>query len=186
MAATLFRASSLPTLRRFLTTKKQVISVAGKEFKAVNDVFPIDNDFILHKESLEKQVARDSIINSDVSPQDIALVSGMPEEHTTTRRVRVFKEAKNAMQSGNKNTYTWKLDFENRERWENPLMGWTSTGDPISNLSLKFNSLEEAIAFCEKNTWFYTVDEPPEPRKPKKKSYADNFSWNKRTRVGSK
>lgn len=78
------------------------------------------------------------------------------------------------------------LDFENRERWENPLMGWASTGDPISNLSLKFNSREEAIAFCEKNTWFYTVEEPPEARKPKKKSYADNFSWNKRTRVGSK
>ncbi|XP_053214562.1 NADH dehydrogenase [ubiquinone] iron-sulfur protein 4, mitochondrial-like [Panonychus citri] len=122
--------------------------------------------------------------SSDVSPQDFALVSGMPEEHTTTRRVRVFKEAKNAMQSGNKNTNTWKLDFENRERWENPLMGWTSTGDPISNLSLKFNCLEEAIAFCEKNVWSYSVDEPPEPRKPKKKSYADNFSWNKRIRVG--
>lgn len=92
-----------------MTTKKQVISVAGKEFKAVNDVFPIDNDSILHKESLEKQIARDSIINSDVSPQDIALVSGMPEEHTTTRRVRLFKVAKNAMQSGNKNTNLWKL-----------------------------------------------------------------------------
>ncbi|XP_015781384.1 NADH dehydrogenase [ubiquinone] iron-sulfur protein 4, mitochondrial [Tetranychus urticae] len=185
MATTLFRVSSLPTLRRLMSTNKP-IKVAGKELKPVDDVIAIDTNIVLHEDERRKHLVRGSSITSDISPVDISKVTGMPEEHSTSRRARIYKEAKNAMQSGTKNMHTWKLDFENRERWENPLMGWASTGDPISNLSLKFNSREEAIAFCEKNTWFYTVEEPPEARKPKKKSYADNFSWNKRTRVGSK
>ncbi len=35
--------------------------------------------------------------------------------------------ARTAMQSGIKNTQKWKMDFDTRERWENPLMGWAST-----------------------------------------------------------
>ncbi|KAH9392755.1 NADH dehydrogenase Fe-S protein subunit 4 ndufs4 [Tyrophagus putrescentiae] len=70
-------------------------------------------------------------------------------------------------------TQKWKLDYENRERWENPLMGWTST------------SKEDAIEYCERHGLTYQVDEPQE-RKKLHKLYADNFSWSKRTRVGSK
>ena len=65
-------------------------------------------------------------------------------------------------------------------------MGWSSTGDCVSNLSIRFSTKEKAIEFCNRNNWTYFVDEPVPPRKPKFKSYADNFSWNRRTRVGSK
>lgn len=27
----------------------------------------------------------------------------------------------------------WKITFDERQRWENPLMGWASTADPLSN-----------------------------------------------------
>lgn len=60
-------------------------------------------------------------------PNLLSTVSGVPPEHVQGRRVRIYKQAKNAMQSGTNDTHKWKLDFENRERWENPLMGWTST-----------------------------------------------------------
>lgn len=60
-------------------------------------------------------------------PNLLSVVSGVPEEHIVNRRVRIYKQAKNAMQSGTYDTQKWKLDYENRERWENPLMGWTST-----------------------------------------------------------
>ena len=33
-------------------------------------------------------------------PEDHSLISGMPEEHTLERTVRIYKPAKNAMQSG--------------------------------------------------------------------------------------
>uniref|UniRef100_A0A9J8DIK4 NADH dehydrogenase [ubiquinone] iron-sulfur protein 4, mitochondrial n=1 Tax=Cyprinus carpio carpio TaxID=630221 RepID=A0A9J8DIK4_CYPCA len=82
---------------------------------------------------------------------DITTLTGVPEEHIKTRKVRIFVSARNAMQSGVKNTQKWKMDFDTRERWENPLMGWSSTGDPLSNMVLAFSTKEDAIAFAEKN-----------------------------------
>ncbi|XP_051981636.1 NADH dehydrogenase [ubiquinone] iron-sulfur protein 4, mitochondrial-like isoform X1 [Xyrauchen texanus] len=58
---------------------------------------------------------------------DIKTLTGVPEEHIKTRKVRIFVPACNAMQSGVKNTQKWKMDFDTRERWENALMGWAST-----------------------------------------------------------
>lgn len=45
-------------------------------------------------------------------------------------------------------------------RWENPLMGWTSTGDPYANVgdsALSFDSAEAAAAFAEKHGWDFVV-----------------------------
>ncbi|ELT93465.1 hypothetical protein CAPTEDRAFT_40375, partial [Capitella teleta] len=58
---------------------------------------------------------------------DVSMVSGVPQEHVKERYVRIFVPAKNAMQSGTNKTKRWKMEFDNRERWENPLMGWIST-----------------------------------------------------------
>lgn len=62
-----------------------------------------------------------------ILPQDITTLTGVPEEHIKTRKVRIFVPARNNMQSGVNNTKKWKLEFDTRERWENPLMGWAST-----------------------------------------------------------
>ncbi|XP_050843328.1 NADH dehydrogenase [ubiquinone] iron-sulfur protein 4, mitochondrial [Serinus canaria] len=116
---------------------------------------------------------------------DISTLTGVPDEHIKTRKVHIFVPARNAMQSGANNTKKWKMEFDNRERWENPLMGWASTADPLSNMVLTFSTKEDAIAFAEKNGWSYDVEEKKMP-KPKSKSYGANFSWNKRTRVSTK
>ncbi|XP_013096252.1 NADH dehydrogenase [ubiquinone] iron-sulfur protein 4, mitochondrial-like [Biomphalaria glabrata] len=116
---------------------------------------------------------------------DISAISGVPEEHIKTRTVRIFVPARNTMQSGTYNTRRWRMEFDSRERWENPLMGWISTGDPLSNLEVNFNSKEDAISFCEKNGWDWFVEEEKKP-KMVKKSYGANFAWNKRTRVSTK
>ncbi|XP_017388701.1 NADH dehydrogenase [ubiquinone] iron-sulfur protein 4, mitochondrial isoform X3 [Cebus imitator] len=58
---------------------------------------------------------------------DITTLTGVPEEHVKTRKVRIFVPARNNMQSGVNNTKKWKMEFDTRERWENPLMGWAST-----------------------------------------------------------
>lgn len=52
-------------------------------------------------------------------------------------------------------------------------------------MNLDFASEEDAVAFCVKNQWEYEVEQPQE-RQIKPKSYGVNFSWNKRTRVGTK
>merc|ERR1712079_47476 len=118
-------------------------------------------------------------------PADISLVSGVPEEHVHTRYVRIFRPAKNAMQSGTAGVRRWRIEFDNRERWENNLMGWASNADPLSNMLIEFASKEEAVEFVEKNGWDYWVEDPKE-LSPKAKSYALNFSWNKRTRKSTK
>jgi len=45
-------------------------------------------------------------------------------------------------------------------RWENPLMGWTSTGDPYANVGdagFSFDSEEAARSFAERHGWEYVV-----------------------------
>ncbi|KAJ8263056.1 hypothetical protein COCON_G00155130 [Conger conger] len=116
---------------------------------------------------------------------DLTPLTGVPEEHIKTRKVRISVPARTAMQSGVNNTRKWKMDFDTRERWENPLMGWSSTADPLSNMVLTFTTKEDAIAFAEKNGWSYDVQEK-RTSKPRVKSYGANFSWDKRTRRSAK
>lgn len=118
-------------------------------------------------------------------PNELGPVVGVPEEHLKERYVRIFRPAKNAMQSGTAGVRRWKIEFDTRQRWENNLMGWASSGDPLSNMQIDFASKEEATAFVEKHGWSYWVEDPKE-RAPKVKSYALNFAWNKRTRKSTK
>jgi NADH dehydrogenase (ubiquinone) Fe-S protein 4 len=42
------------------------------------------------------------------------VLQGVPEEHTKERYVRIYRPAKNPMQSGTANIKKWKIDFETR------------------------------------------------------------------------
>jgi ETC complex I subunit conserved region len=90
---------------------------------------------------------------------------------------RIYKPARTAMQSGQANTKEWRLDFEPESpRDIEPLMGWTSSGDMKQQLRLRFDTKEEAIAYCERHGIPYQVFEAQEPA-PKKMAYADNFAF---------
>ncbi|XP_072520918.1 NADH dehydrogenase [ubiquinone] iron-sulfur protein 4, mitochondrial [Salminus brasiliensis] len=132
----------------------------------------------------QKQEQGSQLITVD-EKLDITTITGVPEEHIKTRKVRIFVPTRTAMQSGVQNTKKWKMDFDTRERWENPLMGWASTADPLSNMVLTFSTKEDAIAFAEKNGWSYDITEK-RTAKPRFKSYGANFSWDKRTRRSAK
>jgi hypothetical protein len=93
---------------------------------------------------------------------------------------RIYKPAKTATQSGAANTKEWALDFEPEEpRSVEPLMGWTSSGDMRQQLRLRFDTKEEAIAYCERHGVAYQVSQPQEPAR-RTISYSDNFSVNRR------
>lgn len=126
-------------------------------------------------------------VQIDEPDQGISALTGVPEEHVVTRRVRIFRPAKNAMQSGIQNTKKWKIEFDNRERWENPTIGWCSNADPLSNISMAmtFKTKEAAMDFVERQGWSYFVDEPKE-KTLQAKSYGANFSWDKRSRRAMK
>ncbi len=93
---------------------------------------------------------------------------------------RIYKPAKTAMQSGTANTKEWVLDFEPEQpRQIEPLMGWTSSGDMRRQVRLRFDTAEEAIAYCERHGIAYQVFEAKQsPRRPL--SYADNFAFQRR------
>jgi len=93
---------------------------------------------------------------------------------------RIFKPAKNAMQSGRSKTREWQLDYEPEQpRAVEPLMGWTSSGDMKQQITLRFHSKEEAVAYCERHGIAYQVA-APKPVKRNVMSYSDNFAFTRR------
>ena len=90
---------------------------------------------------------------------------------------RIFMPAKTAMQSGEARTKEWVLEFEpGAPRDVDPLMGWTSSSDMQSQVRLEFDTKDEAVAYATREGLAYTLTEP-KPRKPIRKSYADNFRF---------
>ena len=78
------------------------------------------------------------------------------------------------MQSGLGKIDKWILEYEMENPTKNPLMGWESSSDTLSELKLEFSSKELAINYAKKKKIDYEIIEPKK-RKIVKKSYADNF-----------
>tara|TARA_Y100000741_G_scaffold8500_1_gene7092 strand:- start:241 stop:522 length:282 start_codon:yes stop_codon:yes gene_type:complete len=90
------------------------------------------------------------------------------------RKAKIYIPNKSAMQSGLGKSNKWILEFETRNPTRNPLMGWESSNDTLSELNLEFSSKELAIEYAKKNKIDIEIIEPKK-RKIVKKSYADNF-----------
>ena len=93
------------------------------------------------------------------------------------RKAKIFKPTKTAMQSGTRNTKNWLLEFDTLNTGINPLMGWETSKDTMSEVKLEFSTREQAINYAKKNDIDYYVIEP-QKRKIIKKSYSDNFLKN--------
>jgi len=90
-------------------------------------------------------------------------------------KARIYQPAKNAMQSGTANTHQWILEFEPElARKIDPLMGWTSSADMRSQIRMKFESLDAAKAYAERNGVPYEV-KPVHKKKRHIQAYSDNF-----------
>lgn len=93
---------------------------------------------------------------------------------------RIFKQPKNAMQSGKAKTRGWQIAFEPEQaRVIEPLMGWTSSGDMKQQISLHFDTREDAVAYCEREGIAYQVIEPAVTT-PRHVAYADNFNFRRK------
>lgn len=92
--------------------------------------------------------------------------------------VRIYKPARNAMQSGKGKTGQWILEHEAAApRTVDPLMGWTSSNDMRQQVKLSFETKEEAIAYAEREGLAYTVMPEAPAGRLVKKSYSDNFKF---------
>lgn len=120
---------------------------------------------------------------TDLTTHGKQLISGAPEELSVSgnRLVRIYKEAQSATQNGNRNTDSWKLEWDilgKGNRWENDLTGYQSTADYMQATRIVFTEKEEAVRFAESNGWDYYVTEP-KVKKFKKKDYSANFYHSK-------
>ena len=81
------------------------------------------------------------------------------------------------MQAGMRNAKNWLLEFDTLNTGVNPLMGWESSIDTMSEVKLEFFTREQAVNYAKRNNIEYYIIEP-QKRKIIKKSYTDNFLKN--------
>jgi NADH dehydrogenase (ubiquinone) Fe-S protein 4 len=90
---------------------------------------------------------------------------------------RIYRPSKTATQSGEWHGHHWRMDWDvlgKGHRWENPLMGWQSSGDFMHSKHLNFNSKEDAIRFAQKQGYEYLC-----------KSRMSGGSYQRHTRITS-
>ena len=86
----------------------------------------------------------------------------------------IYIPNKSPMQSGTAKNNKWILEFITKDPTKNPLMGWESSSDTLTELKLEFSSKDLAINFAKKKKIDFELLEPKK-RKTVIKSYADNF-----------
>ena len=89
-------------------------------------------------------------------------------------KAKIYIPAKNSMQSGLGKADKWLIKFETENAGVNPLMGWETSSNTLSELNLEFSTKELAIEYAKKNKIDFEIVEP-QKRKSVIKSYADNF-----------
>jgi len=90
------------------------------------------------------------------------------------RKAKIYKPTKTAMQSGMRNSKNWLLEFDTLNTGINPLTGWETSKDTMSEVKLEFLTKDQAVNYAKKNNIDYYIIEPKK-RKVIKKSYTNNF-----------
>ena len=91
------------------------------------------------------------------------------------KKAKIYKPTKTAMQSGLGKNDKWIIEYITKNPGINPLMGWESSTDTLSELKLEFSTKESAIDYAKRNKIIFEIIEPKK-RKIFKKSYSDNFT----------
>lgn len=93
---------------------------------------------------------------------------------------KIYRPARNAMQSGQANARRWVLEFEpSRPPPPELLMGWTSSADTNEQVRIPFESKEQAIEFARRHAIPHQVVDPVETKRVIK-AYGDNFAYRRR------
>ena len=104
-----------------------------------------------------------------VSFRDVALRRRLAEAPVPNpaqgQRVHIHQPSRSTRQAGRGGAGVWVIEFE--PLWPpaiEPLMGWTGSRDPLSQLRLTFPDRDSAVAFATRQGWRYSVSAPQRPR----------------------
>ncbi len=93
---------------------------------------------------------------------------------------KIYQPCASTMQSGRANTQHWALEFVSKTPAViDPLTGNARFTDMRAQLELKFDSLDDAIAYAVANDIPYRVKQT-KVRKRISRSYADNFAFDRK------
>jgi hypothetical protein len=93
---------------------------------------------------------------------------------------KIYRPSRSATQSGQAKD-SWVLVYEPEKAREiDPLMGWTSSSDMKSQVTLTFDSQEQAVAYAERHGIPYRIEAARDSTR-KIISYSDNFRYNRLT-----
>ena len=90
------------------------------------------------------------------------------------KKAKIYKPTKTSTQSGIGKTRKWILEYIDESISINPLMGWESSSNTLSEIKLLFDTKDQAIEYAKKNKIDFVVIENNQ-RSFVKKSYTDNF-----------
>ena len=98
-------------------------------------------------------------------------------------RARIYQPAKTAMSSGAAKTRVWVLEYApDSAREVDPLMGWTSSNDMQSQVSLQFESKDAALEYAKDHNITADVIEPKKRKvNIRQRGYGENFATDRRT-----
>jgi NADH dehydrogenase len=96
---------------------------------------------------------------------------------------RIYKPARTAMSSGTAKTNNWVLEYAPASaRDVDPLMGWTSSSDTQSQVSLRFETKEAALDFARAKGIDATVQEPKKRKtNVRPGGYGETFATHRRS-----
>lgn len=111
---------------------------------------------------------KDDLVGTPLSvSKDEATMRSLPSRSTTPARnlpmAIIRQRSRTPGRAGLRALARWYIEFEPwAPRKKEPLMGWTSSQDPYSNIVLEFPDLTSAVSFAESNGWRYSIIDQPE------------------------
>lgn len=93
---------------------------------------------------------------------------------------RIYQPAPNAMQSGRAKSQHWEIEFVRKSGARiDPLTGTYRSNDPMTQLDLRFETLEDAVAYAKANNIPHRVEKPKTVKRISR-SYAENFAYDRK------
>lgn len=91
----------------------------------------------------------------------------------------IYRQSKSANQSGQAKAGAWILEIlAEIPKTIDPLMGWTGVTETATQVKLRFETKEDAIAYADRKGLSYEVKASFDPL-PNPKDYAGNFAFNR-------
>lgn len=130
-----------------------IVAMVGDQYKAA-----VDEKNRRHR-TVTPWFADGALSVQAETPATVANLNPEPREQRL-RKVKIYKDGAHPMTSASADTHAWRMTWERQGMWHNTAMGWNSGVDPKAGIKLKFDELEDATGFAERQGWDYEVDEP--------------------------